>query len=103
LVVQSQRESTNASFFATKWALWRVGFEGSQTRLTTPPRGFADESPRLSHDGRTVVFVRSRNGVGRLFALRGPRLAGPLLLLGYNLGFYGHKDWWLNADWSAGR
>jgi hypothetical protein len=103
LVVQSQRESTNANFFATKWALWRVGFDGSQTRLTTPPRGFADESPRLSHDGRTVVFVRSRNGVGRLFAIRGRRLAGPLLLLGYNLGFYGHKDWWLNADWSAGR
>jgi Tol biopolymer transport system component len=103
LVAQSQPESTNAIFFATKWALWQVGLAGSQTRLTTPPRGFADESPRFSHDGRTLVFVRSRKGIGRLFAFRGRRLFGPVLSLGYNLGFYGHKDWWLNADWSAGR
>ena len=25
-----------------------------------------------------------------------------LLSLGYQLGFYGHHDWWTIADWSLG-
>jgi len=102
LVAQSQRQSDNAYFFATRWALWRVSLDGSSVRMTSPPRGYADESPRFSRDGRTVAFVRSRRGVGRLYVLRGNRVAGPLLSLGYSLGFYGHQDWWQSADWSAG-
>jgi hypothetical protein len=23
------------------------------------------------------------------------RLSGPLLRIGYSLGYYGHRDWWL--------
>jgi hypothetical protein len=92
LVVQSQPESDDADFFATRWQLWRVGLDGRATRLTTPPPGYADESPRIASDG-TVYFVRSKKGRGRLYALRHGRLVGPLLSLGYQLGYYGHQDW----------
>jgi hypothetical protein len=95
--VQSQRESDNASFFATRWALWRVGLDGTRRRrLTSPPTGDADESPRFAADHRTLLFVRSRKGVGRLYALRNRRVVGPLLSLGYSLGYYGHQAWWLH-------
>jgi hypothetical protein len=94
LVAQSQPTSENYNFFATRWELWRVGLDGSQRRLTLPAPGFADESPRFSRDARSIFFVRSRRGVGRLFALRGERLSGPLLQVGYNLGYYGHRCWW---------
>jgi len=57
LVAQSQPQSDNPSFFATRWALWRVGRDGSTRRLTSPPRGYADESPRFSTTGRTLLFV----------------------------------------------
>ena len=103
LVAQSQKQSSNPSFFATHWALWRVGLDGSTRRLTSPPRDYADESPRLSRDGRSLVFVRSHKGTGKLYALRASRLAGPLLLFGNSLGYYGHHDWWFAADWSAAR
>jgi hypothetical protein len=33
--------------------------------------------------------------VGSLFVLRGERLSDRLLRLGYNLGYYGHRCWWL--------
>jgi len=100
VVVQSQRASGEAYFFATHWALWRVGLDGRKRRLTSPPTGYADESPRFSYDGRTILFVRSRKGVGRLYALRDGKLTGPLLSLGYQLGYYGHQDWWATMSWS---
>jgi WD40-like Beta Propeller Repeat len=103
IVAQSQPRNSNPSFFAAHWALWRVGLDRSLRRLTSPPRGHADESPRFSRDGRTLAFVRSRKGVGKLFALRGGRLVGPILSLGYSLGYYGHQDWWATVRWSAGR
>jgi dipeptidyl aminopeptidase/acylaminoacyl peptidase len=103
LVAQSQRRSSNPSFFATRWALWDVGFDGAVRRLTSPPRSQADESPRFSRDGRALAFVRSRRGVGKLYALRGGRLHGPILSLGYSLGYYGHQDWWATIRWSVGR
>jgi WD40 repeat protein len=102
LVVQSQPESRNASFFATRWSLWRVGLDGSKRRLTSPPRGYADESPRFSRDGGTILFVRSRKGVGELDALRDGEVLGPLLSLRHSLGWYGHQDWWQTMDWSLG-
>jgi hypothetical protein len=102
VVLQSQPASNNASFFATRWQLWRVGLEGSRRQLTSPPANYADESPRFSRDGRTIVFVRSRHGRGQVYALRGRTLTGPLLSLGYQLGFNGHQNWWTIADWSLG-
>lgn len=97
LVAQSQPASEDYNFFATSWELWRVGLNGSQWRLTSPPAGSADESPRFSRDGRSIFFVRSRRGLGRLFALQGERLSNPLFRIGYNLGYYSHRSWWLDG------
>ena len=100
VVAQSQPQSEDANFFATRWELWRVGLDGSKAQLTSPPAHYADESPRFSRDGTTIMFVRSRHGVGRLYALRSGKLEGPLISLGYSLGYYGHQDWWQSMTWS---
>jgi hypothetical protein len=91
VVVQSQRESEDASFFHARWALWRIGLDGSERRLTQPPTGFADESPSFS--GTTLFFVRTRKTHGVLYALRSDRVVGPFAWLGFNLGYYGHHAW----------
>jgi hypothetical protein len=91
LVAQSQRASNDPDFFHTHWALFRVGLDGRRTQLTSPPPGFADESPQLVGD--TLYFVRSRKGRGSLYALRAGKLLGPFASLGYSLGYYGHNDW----------
>jgi hypothetical protein len=92
VVVQSQRAgTTNESFVNTRWSLWHVGFDGTSRRLTSPPPGYADESPRFS--GTTLFFVRSHRGVGRVYALRGGKLLGPFASLGANIGYYGHHAW----------
>jgi len=103
VIVQSQPDSNNANFFATRWALWRVGLDGDKQQLTEPPLGWTDESPRFSRDGKTMLFVRARKGNGYLYAVRRGRTVGPLLFLGNSLGYYGHHDWWLTAAWSLAR
>jgi hypothetical protein len=102
VLVQSQQQSNDARFFATHWSLWRVGLDGSQRRLTSPPERHADESPRFSRDGRSLLFIRSHKGVGKLYGLRGGKVVGPLVSIGYSLGYYGHQDWWQFMDWSLG-
>jgi hypothetical protein len=91
VVVQSQPSGIDARFFVTRWSLWRVGLDGSESRLTSPPPYHADESPRFA--GNVLYFVRSERGRGALFALQGSKRLGPLLSLGYSLGYYGHQDW----------
>jgi hypothetical protein len=94
VVVQSQRDAgVDMSSVSAHWSLWRVGLDGSQHRLTSPPHGYSDDSPRISRDGRTLFFVRSRKGVGTLYALRDGRLLGPFASLGFQLGYYGHHAW----------
>jgi hypothetical protein len=100
VAVLVQHSSVVASFFATRWHLWWVGLDGSRRELDAPPAGFADEAPQWSRDGRSLLFVRERNGYGRLMFLRDGRRYGPFANLGHNLGFYGHHDWQLH--WSAG-
>jgi hypothetical protein len=103
VVVQSQADSDNANFFATRWQLWRVGFDGSKRQLTAPTAGWADESPTFSRNGKSMLFVRMRRGNGYLYVLRRGRAVGPLLFLGNSIGYYGHHDWWLTAAWSLAR
>jgi hypothetical protein len=91
VVVQSQAVSNDANFFHTHWSLRRVGLDGTQKQLTSPPSRFADEAPHPF--GKTLYFVRSRKGRGTLYALRRGRLLGPFASLGYSLGYYGHNDW----------
>jgi hypothetical protein len=86
VVVQSQPASDSAH-----WALWRVGLDGSQQRLTSPPAGSADDSPAFA--GGTLYFVRSHAGSGSLYALRDGKLIGPLVSLGPDLGSFGNDDW----------
>jgi hypothetical protein len=100
VAVLSQRSSMDANFFATRWQLWRVGFDGSRRELDAPPSGWADEAPQWSRDRRSLLFVRERKGYGQLMLLRDGRLYGPIANLGYALGYYGHHEWGLK--WSAG-
>jgi WD40-like Beta Propeller Repeat len=93
VVVQEAPQSTDGSFADAPWSLWRVGLDGTSTRLTSPPRGYADESPHFSPDQSTLYFVRARRGDGRLYALRGGRVVGPLLTFGHQDGYYGHTAW----------
>lgn len=101
VAVLSQPRSDDYNFFHTRWQLWRVGLDGSRRLLDAPPRGWADESPRWLPDGRTLLFVRERQGRGNLMLLRRGRVLGPIVPLGVALGYYGHHDWWQNASWHA--
>jgi hypothetical protein len=100
LVVLSQPASTNAYFFSTRWRLWRIGLDGSRRLLDAPPTGWADESPQWSRDGRSLLFVRERDGFGSLMLWQAGRATGPFANLGYSLGYYGHHAWPL--VWSVG-
>jgi hypothetical protein len=90
----------DANFFATRWQLWRVGFDGTRQQLDAPPAGWADEAPHWSRDGRSLLFVRERKGYGRVMLLRDGRVFGPIAKLGFAIGYYGHHDWQLG--WSVG-
>jgi hypothetical protein len=92
VVVQSQPAAELRNFYATRWALWRVGLDGSATQLTHPPALHADESPHFAADG-TLFFVRSQKGRGSLYALQRGTFVGPLLSLGFSLGYYGANAW----------
>jgi hypothetical protein len=94
VIVQSQAAGGVNDDEQAFWSLWRVGTDGSMTRLTKPPRGDSDDSPHTSPDGRIVYFVRSRRDVGALYALRGGRVVGPLLQLGADRSeYFGHREW----------
>jgi hypothetical protein len=86
VVVQSQPESNVANFWLANWSLWRIGLDGSEQRLTSPPVRYADDSPRYA--GGTLLFVRSHKGYGVLRTQ-----AGPLARLGFDPGYYDHHAW----------
>jgi hypothetical protein len=91
VVIQSApARGTNMTSVYVRWSLWRIS-NGKLRRLTSPPQGYSDDSPRFSRDG-TLFFVRSHRDVGRVYALRGGKLLGPFASL-RNAGFYGHHDW----------
>jgi hypothetical protein len=96
IAVMTQRSSTNARFFSTRWQLWSVTLDGARRPLDIPPAGWADESPAWSPAGDMLAFVRERNGNGTLVVLHDgvKRIAS----LGYSLGYYGHHDWELRWE-----
>jgi hypothetical protein len=82
-----------------RWELWGIGLEGGMDVVDRPPRGWSDDSPRVARgDLHKIVFVRSRNGHGILWA----HGIGPLLDVGRDDGFYGHRAW-SNVTWSLQR
>lgn len=91
VVVQSQPAEELRNFYATRWALWSVTLAGAASPLTHPPARHADESPHFY--GKELYFVRSEKGNGKLYALRDGRVVGPLLSLGFSLGYYGANAW----------
>ena len=88
IVVQATR---NALTTTPRWALWRLGLDGTRTVVDTPPAGWSDDSPQVS--GKLIYFVRSRNGHGFLYAVRNGKVVGPLLSLGRREGYFGHTAW----------
>ncbi|MHB8470356.1 MAG: hypothetical protein ACYDCH_11485 [Gaiellaceae bacterium] len=101
VVVESAANSGPNDSARAYGSLWRVGLDGSTACLDSPPRGYSDDSPRVARDG-TILFIRSRNGVGTVFALRGGRVLGPLLPAGSDGGaYYGHLPW-TSVSWSRG-
>ena len=100
VAVLAQAARNDANFFHARWQLWCVGLDGSRRLLDQAPAGSADESPRWSRDGRSLLFVRERRGVGRLMLWRSGHVTGPIASFGYSLGYYGHHDWWATARWS---
>jgi hypothetical protein len=100
LIAESQPSVPPNDNLKPSWSLWRVGLDGTTTRLTRPPRGLSDESPSISRDGGAILFVRERNGRGTLFVLRNGRTQA-LLPLPPRLEYYGYTDWWQSMTWSA--
>jgi Tol biopolymer transport system component len=94
--VLTQRSSTNARFFSTRWQLWSVTLDSARTPLDVPPGGWADEAPTWSPAGDMLAFVRERKGYGTLVVLN--RGIKRVASLGYSLGFYGHHDWELKWE-----
>jgi hypothetical protein len=95
VAVLMQHSSVDARFFATRWQLWSVGLDGARQLVDRPPAGSADEEPVWSPDGSSLLFVRERNGYGRVMLRTQGRLYGPLRDLGHSLGYYGHHLWGL--------
>jgi len=83
VVVQSAPASGVNDNVHAHWSIWRVGLDGSRTRLTRAG-GLSDESPHVA--GSVVYFVRR----GWLSALHVGRL---LKLPPTTTGYYGHTDW----------
>jgi hypothetical protein len=80
------------------WLLPASG--GSVRRLTVPPAGATDESPRWSRDGRSLLFVRTRHFFGHLYLVRrNGALTGPIARVGWNPPYYGTYGWGDQLDW----
>ncbi len=83
-------------------SIWLLSADGSsRRRLTSPPKGTADEVPRWTRDGRAILFWRTRaDGRGSLYAVRADtgRLLGPLAHAGPTQNYYGHYGWVLDSD-----
>ena len=82
IVVQSAPASGVNDTVHAHWSIWRVGLDGSRTRLTRPG-GASDESPHVA--GSVIYFVRD----GWLNALH----HGRLLKLPAQPTYYGHTEW----------
>jgi hypothetical protein len=82
IVVQSAPASGVNDTVHAHWSIWRVGLDGSRTRLTRPDAA-SDESPHVA--GSVIYFVRR----GWLYALH----HGRLLTLPPTTGYYGHTEW----------
>jgi Tol biopolymer transport system component len=82
-------------------SIWLLPAAGGQARrLTVAPANATDEQPLWSHDGRSLLFVRTRGFVGTLYLVRPDgRVVAQLAKLGWSAPYYGHYDWAKRLDW----
>ena len=109
LVVAGGPSSQNEPFGQEHRSLWMVSPSPHAVpqRLTQadPPRGQSDELPMWSHDGRWILFVRTRPGGaagrGTLYGLDpfGGNLVGPIARVGTTGDYYGAYGWSTQLDW----
>ena len=102
IVAAAGPNRTENRFGEERRSVWVLAADGSsRKRLTSPPPGATDESPRWSSDGRWILFVRSnrttRNATayGSLYLLEVAtrRLRGPLARVGPAGNYYGLYGW----------
>ncbi|MEA2130509.1 MAG: hypothetical protein QOJ85_3400, partial [Solirubrobacteraceae bacterium] len=100
------------SFGDERRSIWSVSPESARrVRLTpSPPTHISDEDPRVSPDGKWVMFVRSgplrrERLPGRLYlaSITGTRLVGPLATIGPGVSYYGESSWHDQVDWHVVR
>ncbi|MEA2244901.1 MAG: hypothetical protein QOD24_4457 [Solirubrobacteraceae bacterium] len=100
------------SFGDERRSIWSVSPESARrVRLTpSPPTHISDEDPRVSPDGKWVMFVRSgplrrERLPGRLYlaSITGTRLVGPLATIGPGVSYYGQSSWHDQVDWHVVR
>src|SRR5436190_941221 len=108
IVAAAGPNRTENRFGEERRSVWVLAADGSsRKRLTSPPPGATDESPRWSSDGRWILFVRSnrttRNATafGSLYLLEVAtrRLRGPLARVGPAGNYYGLYGWPSVAAW----
>ncbi len=83
---------------------------GTRIRLTIPPPGASDESPRITGGGRWVLFIRSKltqaGATGSGFLARtgkpGSRPIGPLFTTGPASDYYGSYNWTETVAFTTG-
>jgi Tol biopolymer transport system component len=108
--------TTDAQFGVEHRSIWLLRANGAAVRqLTTPPaRDLSDEAPRFSHDGRWILFVRSKVVVvGQAAISRDTielvRAAGsesPVPVIDFtsnDFSYYDHFAWPDEIDWSQPR
>jgi hypothetical protein len=89
------RNWVETRFGQERRSIWLLRSAGrARRRLTAPPPGATDESPRWLGN-RNLLFVRTRGARGRLYGVdgRSGRLSGPLAQLGPVDNYYGHYGW----------
>lgn len=114
IAVAADPASQNPTFGLEHRSIWLIPAVARRpVRLTSPgPIRVSDELPRISADGRSILFIRGRsnkNGVqtGELELLSlgsggRARLIGPIAQLGQvGIGYYDYYGWYGQTDWHA--
>jgi Tol biopolymer transport system component len=106
----------DAQFGVEHRSIWLLRTNGAAVRqLTSPPaRVLSDEAPRFSHDGRWILFVRSKvvpagqSAISRdtIELVRASGSGSPVPVIDFtsnDFSYYDHFGWPDEMDWSQPR
>jgi hypothetical protein len=83
------------------WSLWKVDLKGKATKVLSPGPKQTFSSPRWGPNG-SIFFVRvPASSHGQLMLWQTGQVIGPIVDLGVDSGYFGHHDWWADADWHS--